>query len=82
MIPREALVAQLSQLLVENYVALLGQRGDELDDVIAGLHESGTRRGLCLLPLHLPLGVSDREEFQELVLDGLLSGADRPGPAR
>jgi nucleoside phosphorylase len=76
MISRDAFVTRLSQLLVDNYVALLGQRGAELDDVIAMLHETGSRRGLCLLQLHLPLGVTDREEFQELVLDDLSRCAD------
>lgn len=82
MISREALVARLCRILDQDYLALLGQRGDGVDHVVAELRSHGARRGLRFLSLSLPVEVADPGEFQQLVLEGLLDGAARlPGGA-
>src|SRR6476659_2415679 len=75
MISRDALVTKISGFLDQEYVALLGQRGDKIDGVITGLRSAGTQRDLRFISLSLPQDVADPKEFQSLVLDGLVHGA-------
>jgi hypothetical protein len=75
MIGRDGLVARLCRMLEHDYVALLGQRGAAIEDVVGELRSDGKRRGLRLLSLPLPADVSPPDEFQELVLERLRDGA-------
>jgi hypothetical protein len=68
------LTVELYPVLQQHYVALLAQRDTGMSAVVQGLVQANSRLPyLKFLPLTLPLGMDNVEEFKQIIIDRLLT---------
>jgi TIR domain len=77
MMAQQDLDATLYQTLQQDYVALLGQRDSGIRTVVQQLSGNNDRLShLRFLPLSLPLGLDDVDEFKQIVIDRLTAASE------
>lgn len=81
MIDRLEFREKLCILLQKEYVALLGQKGSDVETILRALiNDKSPLKGMKFIPVALPRNVDDDKEFEELFLERLLEAANRVAP--
>ncbi len=79
-IDRTSVINELSVILQKKYVALLGQRGIGIDEIINALTKRSSNPGMKFISIALPRTLKKEDEFEELFLERLLGATSRVPP--